>query len=161
MDLFKVLYIDPGTGGMLFTVLFGIFGVAIFGFRALLMKLKFSMGSDKNAKINNEKLPIVIFSDHKRYWNVFKPIADELEARKQKAVYLTCSEDDPALKAKYEYITAEFIGEGNKAFSKLNLLNASVVLSTTPSLDVFQWKRSKNVDCYIVNTGDFMGHKCQ
>ncbi len=149
MDLFKVLYIDPGTGGMLFTVLFGIFGVAIFGFRALLMKLKFSMGSDKNAKINNEKLPIVIFSDHKRYWNVFKPIADELEARKQKAVYLTCSEDDPALKAKYEYITAEFIGEGNKAFSKLNLLNASVVLSTTPSLDVFQWKRSKNVDCYI------------
>ena len=31
----------------------------------------------------------------------------------------------------------------------LNLLNASVVLSTTPSLDVFQWKRSKNVDCYI------------
>lgn len=149
MDLFKVLYIDPGTGGMLFTVLFGIFGVAIFGFRALLMKLKFSMGSDKNAKINNEKLPIVIFSDHKRYWNVFKPIADELEARKQKAVYLTCSEDDPALSAKYEYITAEFIGEGNKAFSKLNLLNASVVLSTTPSLDVFQWKRSKNVDCYI------------
>lgn len=117
MSLFKVLYIDPGTGGMLFTVLFGIFGVAIFGFRALLMKLKFSLGSDKNAKINNEKLPIVIFSDHKRYWNVFKPITDELEARHQKAVYLTCSEDDPALNAKYEYITAEYLGEGNKAFS--------------------------------------------
>ena len=149
MSFFEVLYIDPGTGGMLFTVLFGIFGVAIFGFRALLMKLKFSLGSDKNAKINNEKLPIVIFSDHKRYWNVFKPVCDELEARHQKAVYLTCSEDDPALSAKYEYITAEYLGEGNKAFSKLNLLNASVVLSTTPSLDVFQWKRSRNVDCYI------------
>ena len=67
MSFFEVLYIDPGTGGMLFTVLFGIFGVAIFGFRTLLMKLKFSLGSDKNAKINNEKLPIVIFSDHKRY----------------------------------------------------------------------------------------------
>ena len=30
MELIKVLYIDPGTGGMLFTVLFGIFGVLVF-----------------------------------------------------------------------------------------------------------------------------------
>ena len=29
------------------------------------------------------------------------------------------------------------------------MLNASVLFSTTPSLDVFQWKRSKTVDCYI------------
>ena len=28
MELVKLLYIDPGTGGMLFTILFGIFGVA-------------------------------------------------------------------------------------------------------------------------------------
>ena len=74
---------------------------------------------------------------------------DELEKKQQKTVYLTCSEDDPIFKKDYKYIKGEFIGEGNKAFSRLNLLNASVVFSTTPSLDVFQWKRSKNVDCYI------------
>ena len=28
-------------------------------------------------------------------------------------------------------------------------MNAGVVLATTPGLDVLQWKRSKNVDCYI------------
>ncbi|MBQ2454150.1 MAG: CDP-glycerol glycerophosphotransferase family protein, partial [Lachnospiraceae bacterium] len=49
----------------------------------------------------------------------------------------------------YEHIKAEFIGENNKAFAKLNLLNAYIVLSTTPGLDVYQWKRSKYVDCYI------------
>ena len=149
MGLIKVLYIDPGTGGMLFTVLFGIFGVAIFSFRALIIKIKYSASGDKNAKLNQKKIPIAIFAEDKRYWNTFETVLDEFEKRKQKVVYLTCSKDDPVFNKKYEYITGEFIGEGNKAYSRLNLLNASVVLSSTPSLGVFQWKRSKNVDCYI------------
>ena len=141
-----VLYIDPGTGGMLFTILFGIFGVAVFSLRALMLKLKYRVSGRKNDKISDQKIPIAIFTDHKRYWNVFEPLLDEFEKRKQKVTYLTCSKDDPVFDKKYEYITGEFIGEGNKAFSKLNLLNASIVISSTPSLDVFQWKRSKNVD---------------
>ena len=149
MGLIKVLYIDPGTGGMLFTVLFGIFGVAIFSFRALIIKIKYSASGDKNAKLNQKKIPIAIFAEDKRYWNTFETVLDEFEKRKQKVVYMTCSKDDPVFDKKYEYITGEFIGEGNKAYSRLNLLNASVVLSSTPSLGVFQWKRSKNVDCYI------------
>lgn len=149
MGLIKVLYIDPGTGGMLFTVLFGIFGVAIFSFRALIIKIKYSASGDKNAKLNQKKIPIAIFAEDKRYWNTFETVLDEFEKRKQKVVYMTCSKDDPVFNKKYEYITGEFIGEGNKAYSRLNLLNASVVLSSTPSLGVFQWKRSKNVDCYI------------
>ena len=151
MDCIKALYIDPGTGGMLFTILFGIFGVAVFSIRALVLKMKYRISGGKSARINDLKLPIVIFTDHKRYWNVFEPLLEEFEKRKQKLVYMTCSKDDPVFEKKYEYITGEFIGEGNKAFAKLNLLNASVVLSTTPSLDVFQWRRSKNVDCYIHN----------
>ena len=63
--------------------------------------------------------------------------------------YFTCSNDDPVFEKEYKYITGKYIGEGNKAFSNLNLLNASVLLSSTPSLDVFQWKRSKNVNYYI------------
>lgn len=149
MDSLKILYIDPGTGGMLFTVLFGVFSVAVFSIRALVMKLKYSSAGDKNAKINRTKIPIAIFAESKRYWNTFEPILDEFEKRKQKVVYLTCSKDDPFFSKKYEYIKGEYLGEGNKAYSKLNLLNASVVLSSTPSLDVFQWKRSRNVDHYI------------
>ena len=149
MESLMVLYIDPGTGGMLFTILFGIFGVAVFSIRALLLKLKYRVSGGKSAKISDQKIPIAIFTDHKRYWNVFEPLLDEFERRKQKVTYLTCSKDDPVFNKKYEYITGEFIGEGNKAFSRLNLLNASIVISSTPSLDVFQWKRSKNVDFYI------------
>lgn len=149
MYLIKELYIDPGTGGMLFTILFGLFGVMVFAFRALIMKVKFRLSGGKASKINNQKIPIAIYTDHKRYWNVFEPLLDEFEKRHQSIVYFTGSEDDPVFDRKYEYIRGEFIGEGNKGFSKLNLLYASVVVSSTPSLDVFQWKRSKNVDCYI------------
>ena len=149
MILIKELYIDPGTGGMLFTVLFGLFGVVVFSLRTLFMKMKFRTAGNKAELIGSKKIPIVVFAESKRYWNVFEPILDEFEKRKQVIVYYTCSEDDPVFGKKYEYVTAEYIGEGNKAYSKLNLLNASVVLATTPSLDVFQWKRSKNVDCYI------------
>lgn len=149
MDCLKVLYIDPGTGGMLFTILFGLFGVVVFALRTVMMKVKFRASGGKTSKVNENKMPIVFYTDHKRYWNVFEPLLDEFEKRHQKAVYLTGSEDDPVFKKKYEYITGQFIGEGNKGFSKLNLLNASVVVSSTPSLDVFQWKRSKNVDYYI------------
>lgn len=62
---------------------------------------------------------------------------------------MTASSDDPALEEHFEHVHTEFIGEGNKAFARLNLLNADVVLSTTPGLDVYQWKRSKNVSKYV------------
>lgn len=142
------LYIDPGTGSMLFTILISVISVAIYFLRDIFVKLCLWF-SGRHAEKNYEKLPVVIFSDDKRYWNVFEPICEELESRGIDTVYMTSSEDDPAFKKPYEHIRAEFIGKGNKAFAKLNRLSAEVVLSTTPSLDVFQWKRSKNVNCYI------------
>lgn len=145
------LYIDPGTGSMLFSILIGLAAAAVFGAKALFLKLKFLFTGGKDAKdaISAQKIPYVIYSDHKRYWNVFKPICDEFEKRKIPVVFYTSSSDDPALSEKYEFVKAEFIGEGNKAFARLNFLNAGVLLSTTPGLDVYQWKRSKNVDKYV------------
>ncbi len=135
---------------MLFSILIGIIGVVVFFLRTVLIKIKFVLSGGKKAKIDKNKLPIVIFSDHKRYWNVFKPICDEMEKRAQKICYYTASPDDPALEygKDKKYVTCEFIGEGNKAFSRLNILNAYIVLSTTPGLNVYQWKRSKTVNHY-------------
>ena len=145
------LYIDPGTGSMLFSILIGILGIVVYFLRTALVKVKFILSGGRKVKADKNKLPIVIFSDHKRYWNVFGPICDELEKRKQEAYFYTASEDDPAIEAgkSYKYVKCEFIGEGNKAFSKLNMLNAYLVLSTTPGLNVYQWKRSKTVNYYV------------
>lgn len=139
-------YIDPGTGSMLFTILIGAISVVAYGLRGLIIKLRYSLS--KNVKKNERTIPIVIFSDDKRYWNTFRPICEELDFRGQKAVYLTQSKDDPAFQQNFKNVDVEYIGDGNKGFARLNMLDADIVLSTTPSLDVYQWKRSRNVRHY-------------
>lgn len=141
-------YIDPGTGSMLFTILIGVIGAAFYSLRMLLIKLRMRAGGGK-IDPNADRIPLVIFSDHKRYWNIFDPICRELDARGVDVVYMTASEDDPALNCSYPHVKAEFIGPDNKVFTRLNFLKANVVLSTTPGLDVYQWKRSRDVKFYV------------
>ncbi len=142
------MYIDPGTGSMLFTILIGVIGAGLYSLRMLFIKLRFRLSGGK-VEESFKKIPFVIFSDDKRYWNVFEPICREMDKRGTDVVYLTASEDDPALQNPYPHIKAEFVGKDNKAFAKLNFLNASVVISTTPGLDVYQWKRSRDVQYYV------------
>lgn len=139
------LYIDPGTGSVLFSVVIGLVSVIWFGLRKLYMYLKYHTAGKTDAN----KKDIVIYGEDKRYWTIFKEVLDEFEKRKVKVTYLAGSEDDPLLLEKYEFVETEIIGLGNKAYAKLNFLNTHIVLATTPGLDVFQWKRSKDVDFYI------------
>lgn len=144
-----LLYIDPGTGSMLFSVLLGIFMAGLFAFRKAWIKIKSFILGGRMEKINREKIPVVIFTDSKRYWTIFHPICDEFEKRGIRCEYWTESEDDPAFDFEYEHITCRYIGSLNKAITKLNIMNAYICLSTTPGLDVYQWKRSKYTDLYI------------
>ena len=143
------LYIDPGTGSMLFSIMIAVFGALIYLFRTLKVRMGTLLSRNRENRKEETVLPLVIFSDHKRYWNIFEPICDELEQRGQSAVYMTESEDDPGLQKHYEHIRGEWIGEGNKAYARLNFLRAKVLLSTTPGLDVYQWKRSRDVSFYV------------
>ena len=143
------LYIDPGTGSMLFAILIGIISAVIYLFKSWLVKLRFILSGGKKVESDTGRLGLVIFSDDKRYWGVFRPVCRELDRRGVDVTYMTASPDDPALDCGLEHIRGEFIGEGNRAFAKLNFLSAAVVLSTTPGLDVYQWKRSKEVGCYV------------
>ena len=80
---------------------------------------------------------------------MFEPICDEMEKRGQRVLYLTASEDDPALEQPYQHVKAEFAGKGNRAYARMNMIRAEVVLSSTPGLDVYQWKRSRDVKWYV------------
>ena len=145
-----LLYIDPGTGSLLFTILIGLLGTAAFLLRNVLIKLRFLLSGGKQEKnAEQDRIPYVIFSDHKRYWTTFEPICDEFERRGQVLTYMTASPDDPALNKAYQHVTCTFIGEGNHAFAKLNFLKADILLSTTPGLNVYQWKRSRDVRWYV------------
>ena len=143
------LYIDPGTGSMLFAILIGAIGVARFVLKGIFVKLKFLFTGGRQPDTGDDSIPLVIFSDDKRYWQTFEPVIRELDSRSFDVRYMTASPDDPALQSAYPHLHAEFIGKGNKAFARLNFVKAELLLATTPGLDVYQWKRSRDVRYYI------------
>jgi len=150
-----LLYIDPGTGSLLFSVFIGLIAASYFFFRTLLIKLK-SLFFIKN-KITNKKHTFTIYNEALHYWPIFQPVLQEFENRKIDLQYLTSSETDPVFKQNYTYIHPEFIGTGNKAFAVLNIIETDVCLMTTPGLDVYQLKRSKLCKHYshiLHDTGD-------
>lgn len=148
-------YIDPGTGSLLFSALFGIIGTLFFLLKALIIKLKtFSFANKVNGKHrsedkNSNKAKIIIYGEDKRYYNIFKPIIEELINLKIPVIYYSQSEDDSIFDIKSDFLHSEFIGVGNKAYAKLNFIEADICLMTTPNLDVFQLKKSKGVKKYI------------
>ena len=136
-----LLYIDPGTGSMLFSICIGLTTALYFLFRKFLLKAKsFVFWNNRLQKKRNE---YVIYNEADHYWPVFHPVLEEFENRRINLLYLTSSEKDPVFNKNYTYIHPEYIGTGNKAFAFLNFLEADLCLMTTPGLDVYQLKRSK------------------
>ena len=148
--MMKPLYIDPGTGSMLFSLFIGLAAAGTFAIRTIFLKLRFVLLGGKGEKKSTSKnLNFVIFSDHKRYWNVFHGLCDEFESHGVELVYYTCSPDDPVLSLPYKHVRAEYLGTGNRPYARMNLLHADIVIATTPGLDVYQWKRSRYVKWYV------------
>ena len=142
------LYIDPGTGSMLFSILVGAAATLFFLLRALILKLKVVLSGGRVSLNNSFTWKYVIYCEGKQYWNVFKPVVEQFEHNQVELRYLTSSSDDPVFEKTWSCIKPEFIGDGNKAFAHLNFLSAEIVLMTTPSLDVYQLKRSKTAKHY-------------
>jgi hypothetical protein len=142
------LYIDPGTGSALFSILLGAAATIYFLGRALIIKLKVVISGGKAANAAFVDHSFVIYNEGKQYWNVFKPVLDEFENRESGLTYLTSAQDDPVFDTSWKFVKPEYIGEGNRAFARLNMLRAGICLMTTPGLDVYQLKRSKMVKHY-------------
>ncbi|MBP5158432.1 MAG: CDP-glycerol glycerophosphotransferase family protein [Treponema sp.] len=145
-----ILYIDPGTGSMLFSVFIGVVATIFFLLRAAFIRLQLLFSSRKaREKARGDRKKFVIYNEGRQYYNIFLPVLKAFERRQVTVDYLTGDSDDPLLKDNpFRFVRPEYIGSGNAAFARLNLLTADVLLATTPGLDVYQWKRSKNVGHY-------------
>jgi hypothetical protein len=139
------LYIDPGTGSMLFSLFVSLAAVGYFLLRALVIRAKFLVLGKRSS---GPGAPFVIYNEARQYWYVFKPILEEFENRKIPVRYLSSAKDDPFFDCNFSYVSGEYIGRGNRTFTRLNFLEADVCLMTTPALEVFQLKRSKFVRHY-------------
>ena len=64
---FNFIYIDPGTGSMLFTILIGVLSAGAYFLRNSIMKLRFIFSLGKQEKTESDNVPFAIFTDSKRY----------------------------------------------------------------------------------------------
>ena len=108
-----LLYIDPGTGSMLFSVFIGLAAASYFLFRTLIIRVK-TLFLGKNRALKKQS-DYVIYNEAAHYWPVFCDLLDEFENRQIDLHYLTSVENDDVFMKNYKYIHAEYIGSGNKA----------------------------------------------
>lgn len=57
------LYIDPGTGSMLFAILIGIFSAVVYMLKSWIIKLRFILSGGKQVDSASDKIPLAIFVD--------------------------------------------------------------------------------------------------
>ena len=81
-------YLDPGTGNALIYVVLSLAGAAIYFLKGVFYKLTGNRQT-LNDSVSYDKHTIVIFSEGKAYWHVFKPIVENLIDKKQPLSYLT------------------------------------------------------------------------
>lgn len=149
-----VTYIDPGTGSMLVSAIIASISVIYFLLKDKIYRVFSKKGEQGDSFNLNKHYKLVIYSEGKQYYNVFKPLLKEFVNRGINATFLTSDKEDPILSEELEGITAIFLGTGREAYYKLNRISADLVLMTTPGLDVLDIKRSKKVKhyCHITHS---------
>jgi hypothetical protein len=137
---------------MLFSAVSGIAVGVYFFFKNLVLRLKSlpDLLAGRRQRISAAVgKPYVVYSEGRQYWNVFGPVVEEFDRRGLPLMYYSSDPEDPGLKYTSKTVASALLGKGHAAFFTLNALEAEVCLTTTPGLDVYHWKRSPKVGCYV------------
>ncbi len=142
-------YLDPGSGSMLIYALFGILVTIVYSLRgAVYRSRQLFMGGSVKSVGSIADAEIVFYSEGGKYWNVFAPIIEAFDKKGIKCAYVTPDIHDDGLKYKSDNVIIKGFNSELKAITFMNHLTANIVVSTTPQLDVYMLKRSKNVKHY-------------
>lgn len=144
------LYLDPGTGSLLFSLIAGVVTTLFYSAKGLYYRFggggKGAAGTAERSVL--EAWPVVIYSEGRQYYGTFRPLLEALDKAGVRTLFLSSDSEDPGLRHQGQ-VTACFIGSGHKAWALLARLRADLCISTTPGLDVMQFKRSKRVRHYM------------
>ncbi len=141
-------YLDPGTGSLLLYALVGIATTALFALRNLWYWAKGKTLLSATAVVRAELPDIVFHSEGGKYWQVFQPVLAGLQQLGVSCAYVTPDAADPALSWTAKGFTAVHPGGEMMTIAYMNAIKAAMVVSTTPSLDVYMLRRSRKVKHY-------------
>jgi hypothetical protein len=159
-SLKTLLYLDPGTGSLLFSVILGIASTAYFVGKDLLyrasarVRMLLSPQSGATHRVSQRvEHAVVFYSEGKQYQATFGPLLQQMQQRQMPCLYLSSDPDDPLLALAEDgdnpLLRVEYIGNGHMAWVRLRTLRARLVCMTTPGLDVLQIRRSPHVRHYM------------
>lgn len=142
-------YVDPMTGSSIIYLCFGILTAIYFFFRTNLYRIfNVIKGIGLKQKNKYRKDCIVFYSEGGQYWQVFEPVICELEKFNIVSYYLTSDKNDPGLLHASKYTIPKYLGYPTLAYVFLNNLQATLVVMTTPQIDIMTLRRSKFVKHY-------------
>ena len=121
-----ILYIDPGTSGVIINFLIAVFSSVVYFFRKLFFKRLIKKSSSKN--------DITLFSEGNQYKNTFLPIVNQLIKEKVSFNYYTLDYKDDLLNIENKFINSSFLGLGTLGYMKFNSLSSRILISTTPNI---------------------------
>lgn len=140
-------YIDPGTGSALFYVVTGLLVSAYFAVRGLYyraVELLFRM------RHRDQRCDFAIHCEDPRYETTFLPVIRALAARGIDLTLFTMYERDASFEALPAGVTHRAIAPGMVGYAYLNNVEALVLATTTPQLDVMTFRRSRRVRHYAM-----------
>lgn len=139
-------YIDPGTGSALLYVISGIVVSIYFGVRGLyyrVLDLLFSV------RFRDQTCSVAIHCEDPRYEITFLPVVRALVARGVEPTIFTMYERDASFEPLPAGVAHRAIPAGMLGYAYLNNLEATVLVTTTPQLDVMTFRRSRRVRHYV------------
>jgi hypothetical protein len=138
-------YIDPGTGSALVYVATGIIVSAYFAIRGLYYAI---LDLVLRRRFKGAKCFVVLHSEDVRYETTFLPLLRALAERNIETAYLTMYKRDDSFEHLPVGTIHRAIPPGLVGYAYLNHLEAKVLVTTTPQLDVMTFRRSKRVRHY-------------
>jgi hypothetical protein len=141
-------YLDPGTGSLLLYALVGIATTLLFALRNLWYGLKGKALLSRAIAVQGGLPDVVFHSEGGKYWQVFQPVVAALAGQGIACAYVTPDPRDPGLEWSGSGFTAIHPGGDLMTIAHMNRLKAALVVSSTPNLDVYMLKRSRQVRHY-------------
>jgi len=112
----------------------------------------------KFLKAVNEKQPIIFYSEGNASWPHISNLLSELLKNKVEIIFLTSSNDDPGLKIKDKRCESFYIERGYVLNWLFNNHTGKLMILSTPDLNKFQLKRSRNKCHYIYTHHSLVSH---
>lgn len=140
-------YIDPGTGSALVYVVTGIIVSIYFAVRGLYYK---GLELFFRVRFKAQKCTLAIHSEDPRYETTFLPVLKALADRGVESTFFTMYERGGSFEPLPPRTTHVAIPQGLVGYSYLNHLEAELLVTTTPQVDVMMFRRSKGVKHYCI-----------